>query len=487
MTTPYIEQPPPPAALLFAIRSIGYSFEMAVADIIDNSISAHAKEINIYSEPSSNPFFCFLANGIGMDFDELRNAMQLGSSREQKMISPMELGRYGMGLKSASLSQCRAFSVISKKNDRISAMSFDIDLIEKKKQWLLEVLSEEQYKTMPCYEKLHSLSSGTLVIWRNFDKIECASRKFEETFRKNVSLAKSHVEFVFHRFYEKINIYFNEVRIEKRDPFLLNSYGRQQQGRPLPILLNGHTVLISPYTLPYSNSLTTEEKRLLGNPRSIYDEQGLYLYRNERLIAWGSWFHTEIRSELNKLARVQVDIPSALDDIWMLDVKKASAKIPDKIKEQIRIAVNDSTARSHGTLRHSGLKELGTQNNIWQRIISPDKVSVSYKLNPANPLLLQLRSKLDASELLLLDKFIKQAENFIPKNSIHHDECQDITILNSDDKSMQAKEDELLDLVRGSSHDSSTQIKLLECFLKSQAYEVLLPKKETLLERLLHE
>ncbi len=96
------------------------------------------------------------------------------------------------------------------------------------------------------------------------------------------------------------------------------------------------------YTLPFANTLTTEEKALLVNPKSIYDEQGFYLYRNKRLISWGSWMHMGIRSELNKLARIQIDIPSSLDSMWMLDVKKSSAKIPDSVKDQIKVAVDDS-------------------------------------------------------------------------------------------------------------------------------------------------
>ena len=146
MSIRYIEQPPPPSTLLFAIRSIGYNFEMAVADIIDNSISAHASEVRIFSESSGIPYFCFLDNGTGMTEPELKNAMLLGSSRSQKIASPEDLGRFGLGLKSASLSQCRIFSVISKKDNCINAITFDIDVIERTQKWNIIRLSKAEYK-----------------------------------------------------------------------------------------------------------------------------------------------------------------------------------------------------------------------------------------------------------------------------------------------------------------------------------------------------
>lgn len=483
----FFEQPPLPSSLLFAVRSIGYTFEMAVADIIDNSISAKATSIYIYSEASPNPYFCFLDNGIGMNEQELKNAMLLGSLRFNSANSPLDLGRFGMGLKSASLSQCRKFTVVTKQQRRILGMTFDIDVIEKEQKWIIEQKQYSDLVNVPLFEKLKKQDFGTLVVWEHFDKIENSAKDFDVSFRKYVALAKAHVEFVFHRFYDKVSIFFNEQRIEKRDPFLKDSYGRQQEGRALSIDLDGSVVTITPYTLPYSNSLSIEEKRLLGNPRSIYDEQGLYLYRNERLISWGSWFHTEVRSELNKLARVQVDIPASLDSIWMLDVKKSSAKIPDRIRERIRIAINDSTNRSRGTLRHPGEKEIGERYNVWQRYLAPDTINVTYKLNRDNPILKLLVSKISSSDKVLLETFIHQVESFLPKTNIHHDECQDLRI---NDEYMQTQDqlvEELLTTIKLMSDDFNTREDLLITFLRSQAYSPLLNLKSKLMERLRHE
>ena len=137
----YCEQAPKPAVLLAAIRAIGYSFETAVADIIDNSISAMAKNIRIFSEPSGEPYFAFLDDGTGMTQGELRNALLLGSDRSGKVDAPMELGRFGLGLKSASFSQCRCFYVVTKQGATVNAMSFCLDDVERSGKWRTAVFS----------------------------------------------------------------------------------------------------------------------------------------------------------------------------------------------------------------------------------------------------------------------------------------------------------------------------------------------------------
>lgn len=281
-----VERQFPAKALLTGLRAIGYSFSTAVADIIDNSVSALATEIKIFSDPLiDNPYFCFLDNGCGMSSKELDNAMLLGSNREEKEDCETELGRFGLGLKSASLSQCRVFTVASKKFGKIRAMSFNLDIIEHENKLLLVQLAEDEINGLPHIDKLKKYETGTLVVWTNFDKIEGTAKNFEDSFRTAVADSKKHVEFVFHRFYNQIEIYYNNRRIEKRDPFLLDSIGRQQTGRKTTIDVDGSIITVIPYTLPFANTLTAEEKTLLGNPKSIYDEQGFYLYRNKRLIS----------------------------------------------------------------------------------------------------------------------------------------------------------------------------------------------------------
>ena len=421
---------PPATALINGIRAIGYSFSTAVADIIDNSISAEAKEINIYSDPlAKEPYFVIVDDGCGMNLQELENAMTFGSDRSGKIDCLQDLGRFGLGLKTASLSQCRNFVVISKKFGRLHAMSYELDNIEKTNTWEVQILSDSEILKQPCVEMLDNYKSGTIVIWKKFDRVECNTSDFEESFRSVVSEAKKHIEFVFHRFYNNIKIYFNNKLIERRDPFLSDSE-KTQKGRSRDIYVDNDVITVTPYSLPYANTLNSDQKKLLGNPKSIYDEQGFYIYRNKRLIYWGSWMHMGYKSELNKLARVQVDIPSSLDSMWMLDVKKSSAKIPDKIKEQIRSAIKDSTIRSARVTRFQGIKETQEQHPIWQRINLREGF-VKYEISRDNPLLQTLNEMIGEEEKVLLENILSQIECYLPKGRIQNDNADAINIVNS--------------------------------------------------------
>lgn len=478
-----VERQFPAKALLTGLRAIGYNFSTAVADIIDNSISAEATEIRIFSDPlNQEPYFCILDNGYGMSSSELDNAMLPGSDRENKEDSKLELGRFGLGLKSASLSQCREFTVASKKFGKIRAMSFDLDVIEDSNKLLLKQLSNEEIELLPEIDRLKSFETGTIVIWTKFDKIEGLAKNFEDSFRAAVSDSKKHVELVFHRFYNKIAIYYNEKRIERRDPFLLGSVGRQQTGRTSTINIDGSEITVIPYTLPFANTLTSDEKALLGNPKSIFDEQGFYLYRNERLISWGSWMRMGIRSELNKLARIQVDIPSSLDSVWMLDVKKSSAKIPDKIKDRIRMAVEDSIVRSKRTTKFPGVKEQSQEYKIWDRI-NEHEGKIRYQINRESPAIATLTAALGENEKKLLEIVLSQIECYLPKYSIANDNMDSLTIVNSGaDAEEEHLIDEIVEII--SLCDDDKKVKTFDRLFMVEGYQVLLKRKNEIRRRI---
>lgn len=478
-----VEKQFPVKTLLTGLRAIGYSFSTAVADIIDNSVSAGADTINVYFDPIATvPFFCILDDGCGMNFTELNNAMMPGSDRSDKEDSDLELGRFGLGLKSASLSQCREFIVASKKYGRVNAMAFDLDVIEDCRL-MLKVLDKEEIDSLPYINVLHSYETGTMVVWNKFDKIESTAKSFEDSFRSVVADAKKHVEFVFHRFYDDIAIYFNNKRIERRDPFLLGSFGRQQTGRTTRIPIGGSVITVTPYTLPFANSLTSEEKALLGNPKSIFDEQGFYLYRNRRLISWGNWMRMGIRSELNKLARIQVDIPSSLDEVWTLDVKKSSAKIPDIIKSQIKASVEDSIVRSKRTTRFPGVKEQTPEVRVWDRI-NEHEGKIRYQINRDAPAIVALDRVLGDREKELFEIVLSQIECYLPKYSISNDNMDALTIVNSGDD---AEEERLIKEIETiiSLCDDDTKEDVLDNIFAAENYQKLISRKEEIKRRIL--
>lgn len=478
-----VERQFPAKALLTGLRAIGYSFSTAVADIMDNSISALATEIRIFSDPlADDPYFCFLDNGFGMSRKELDNAMLPGSDREEKEDSEIELGRFGLGLKSASLSQCRVFTVVSKKYGKINAMSFNLDVIEQENKLLLLELSDEEINELPHVADLKKYESGTLVIWTSFDKIEDSAKNFEDSFRSVVAESKKHVEFVFHRFYNQIAIFYNEKRIERRDPFLIDSVGRQQTGRTTNITIDDSIITVIPYTLPFANTLTSEEKALLGNPKSIYDDQGFYLYRNKRLISWGGWMRMGIRSELNKLARIQIDIPSSLDAVWTLDVKKSSAKIPDKIKERIKMAIEDSISRSKRTTRFPGVKEQSVECKVWDRI-NEHEGRVRYQINRSLPAIAALSEAIGENEKQLLEIVLSQIECYLPKYSISNDNMDALTITNSgEDAEEERLIGEIIQIL--AMFDENARAKAFDDIFLTESYQKLYKRKEEIRRRI---
>lgn len=476
-----IHKIPPATSLIQGLRCIGYSFATALSDIIDNSVSAGAKNIKILSDCDVNdPYICIFDDGCGMGRKELDNAMTLGSNREEKEDSETELGRFGLGLKSASFSQCLKLTVASKRTNKINAMRYDLEKIQSKNEWVIDELGDYEIDNLPEIDLLKHCETGTIVIWQNFDKLIEESASFKESFLASISSAKKHVEWVFHRFYDEINIEFNGHRIEKRDPFL-STFPCSQEGRTQTIYVDKEPIVVTPFVLPYANSMTEEHKKMLGDPKSIYDDQGFYIYRNKRLIIWGSWLRMNIRSEFNKLARVRVDIPSTLDSLWMLDVKKSSAKIPDKIKEQLKSSIKDSTIRSKREVRYQGKKESEAQHPIWQRI-DLHNGKVKYVLNKDDSeIYSQLVNTLDENQIRILNAYLDKIEKFIPKGMIVSDSADSIMIVNSnkDDNT-----DDLLEEFMEIVSKAPNQVVAVKRLLEDQSYCILKDREEEIIRRL---
>lgn len=409
---------PEARTLLHGIRAIGYDFATAVADIIDNSISAGAEHIDIYSHPYSpeDSYLIILDDGCGMGLDELKNALRLGSNRDDAVDDISQLGRFGLGLKSASFSQCKRLTVASKKTNRINALRYDLDQIIDENDWLINQLSDEEIAQIPEIDELRKYDSGTLVLWENFDRVEISSGDFEKTFRDLIDTTKKQVEITFFRFWDDIEFKFNGVRIEKRDPFLRNN-PETQLSQPTRIPCGDYSVDIQPYAIPHANKLTNEDKKLLGDTLDLENNQGFYVFRNKRLIIKGNWLRVGIKRELNKLARIQIDIPSGLDEEWSLDVKKSTAKIPDKIKPDVESAISDVVKRSKVTNKNPGKLESAKNNTLWKIIKNPDGTRRIH-LEKSNITIKTFRTTLTDEQKIVFDDILDSIEEMIPKYQI---------------------------------------------------------------------
>ncbi len=218
-----IENAPSPSVLMNSMRSIGYTFKTALADIVDNSISASAKNVYITIPVNdSDLYVTILDDGKGMSRDDLFNAMKYGSDRE---YTAADLGRFGLGLKSASLSQCRVLTVISKNDSEISAFQWNLDSVIQDKKWDCIELESEELADVPCFNLLSTMQMGTLVVWQNFDiAYKKSGGRVREYLSDEMTDAEKHLRLVFHRFlsnkFKPFKIYVNNDPLEPFDPFL---------------------------------------------------------------------------------------------------------------------------------------------------------------------------------------------------------------------------------------------------------------------------
>ena len=412
--------------LVESTRSIGYSFEAAVADIVDNSISAGATEVLIGFQSIEPAWLCIEDNGCGMTAEELENAMRYGSQSSLAQRSENDLGRFGLGMKMASLSQCRTLIVMTKKNGMISAASWDLDYIVQQNNWSLKTFSEDEIQQFPGYDYLMVCESGTVVIWKNFDRLQKEAANFHQDFDEKIDVTRQHLALVFHRFLDAtervgkppLKIYMNGDQVKGIDPFLTKNPATQSLGE-IPLTIDGEKILVKPYVLPIISKIKKSELKTLGGKEELRQRQGFYIYRNKRLIIWGTWFRLVKQNELGKLARVRVDIPNTLDSLWDIDVKKSKASLPYKIKKSLANIVYQTVGKSEKVYRYRGRKVQNDQLvHVWNVI--DDRGTFSYRINKDFPAYKLLENALDEKSQPLLDSFLQILENSFPYGDVYY-------------------------------------------------------------------
>ncbi len=407
--------------LIESMRSLGYSFETAIADLVDNSISANAKNVKIFLTPDDSPKLIIFDDGYGMDSNKLEEALRYGSKGPTEERSENDLGRFGLGLKSASFSQCRKLIVASKQNGKISCYSWDLDVIIEKKGWILLQYGDEEIRKLPKVSMLDEVESGTYILLQNFDRISSSTNDLVKTITNYMNDTIDHLALVFHRFLEDgVKIFVNNNEVVAIDPFLANHKSTQIL-RKQYININNSIITVQPYILPYLNKLTREDIKKVGGKDDLKNNQGFYIYRNKRLIIWGTWFRLIKKEELSKLARIKVDIPSALDYMWGLDIKKSSVSLPDIIKNSLYNVIFESTIKSKNVHEYRGRKVNGDGiNYVWDRIELRDGC-YEYRINKDIPSYQILERSLDSEQFKLLNLFIDNIEKYFPTNSIYLD------------------------------------------------------------------
>lgn len=456
MNSDSVELLPNPSTLIQSMRHIGYTLETALADIIDNSIAANASRISVqYRWNNADPWIAIIDDGCGMSTEEIKEAMRFGGAfSPAHSRSTSDLGRFGLGLKTASLSQCRRLTVISKQSSIISACVWDVDILSNSSspKWNALLPTITVLKEDPVIEKLlprlASISSGTIVVWQKLDNLSATGKKesAENNFSEMMNHASKHVGLVFHRFfvmekgYNVVKVNFNDTAVEGINPFGMAIPSRQE----LPaetITLEGQDIIIQPFVLPHSSKVSKPDYEKYGGEDGYLHNQGFYVYRNRRLIIKGTWFRIIPKTELHKLIRIRIDIPNSLDHLWQLDVKKSNAYPPLPVLTRLKELLPSLSERGKRPYTRRANRTISDVVYIWKREFANNKVS--YVINEEHPfvkkLIIDENGEIDPQKL----SYLRIISGAFPTESFHVDVNNDTrTIVSA------AQQDEMEKAVR---------------------------------------
>lgn len=409
---------PEASSMIETFRAIGYSIETAIADIIDNAITAGAKNIWIdYDWKGSNTTLSILDDGIGMNNEQLIQAMRPGSKNPLEERKSDDLGRFGLGLKTASFSQSRKFTVFSLAKDCNAVFwTWDLDFVNQAQAWKLIRFIPNENK---WFQNLESLETGTCVVWWDLDRLtkdtsednEQAKSKFLEI----MDSVKSHLSMVFHRYMDEgLKIHFRGREIKPWDPFMIGVDGLQSKPETR---LEGGLIRIKGFVLPHRSKLSAQQYSYGKGPRDSWtSHQGFYVYRNRRLLVAGDWLGLFRREVHYDLCRIRIDLPNNFDNDWQIDIKKSIARPPSIYREQISAVAKEVRNQAVEVYRHKGkvLKRKLSSDEyfpFWEERARHGKRF--YKINRSHPLLNQLLS--NSGDLKKdIEKVIQFIEETIP-------------------------------------------------------------------------
>lgn len=418
------EAVPEAASMIETFRAIGYNLETAVADIIDNSISAGAK--NVYVDRiwnGSNTVITIKDDGCGMSSHDIIEAMRPGSQNPLETRSTSDLGRFGLGMKTASFSQCRKLTVLSKKSGYHSAFwTWDLDYVAKTHKWELIRWAPDDY-----VNAIEGQNSGTMIIWTDLDRIISPSTSVDDIVAKQKfsdawARVKAHLAMTFHRFIEnnEITIYWGENEIEAWNPFCLTE--KKTQYFPTDFLYFGsQKAEVKGYVLPHKNNFSSDEsyrkaEGMYGYPAA----QGFYIYRGNRLLLAGNWLNLFRKEDHYKLVRISIDLPNTLDSEWQIDIKKSTATPPLSCREQLRSYALNVRNQGMEVYRHRGKilkKKAGTNfQPLWLEKKKGNKWS--FVVNRDNQLIKNLQEEAKTNPIPAINKLLRIIEESIPTPTI---------------------------------------------------------------------
>lgn len=362
---PEMVNEPDPSRLIHGLRDTGYDFYTAAADLIDNSIAAGADNIHINIELSTDgrKYVYFGDNGHGMDSNGLHNAMKYGAKVRDNLAS---LGKFGLGLKTASSSVCLKYSLISRKNPSqpLLKLTWDLEHVEKENVW--EMLEEKVTSLeKDLFEELCG-ESGTLVVWAKCDRLlskvygEPGGTKEQQAIKNRRAKLIEHCALIFHKYlnpkekeHRTVNIFVNGEKVEYWNPFYPERSEQvlAQKLTILPIQTEDgsiHNASVKAWILPHDKDMTKEEKDKFA--KTSNRGQGFYIHREGRIIHYGGYLGLWRSDDPHwSLFRIEFDFDHNLDEAFRVDVKKSrillDPALEDALKELLTPAYKEAEKR----------------------------------------------------------------------------------------------------------------------------------------------
>lgn len=432
--------PPRAGMLIESLRGLGYTTSTAVADIIDNSISAGARIVDVHIEWAGEDSWIRISDdGCGMDDADLERAMQLGASDPRHARRSDDLGRFGMGLKTASFSQARALTVLSRRAGSEAACL----------RWDLDVLEEISGGDWPMIEGPRPGSegrlragaigaSGTVVLWEDLDRIVTPGFSGDDLLEV-LDTIEEHLAMVFHRLIGtatgQIDLKLNGKRVKPWDPFLMGNMSKRLESLEYS-LIGAPEVRAQLNVLPHKDMFDeTADFEAAAGPDGWTSQQGFYIYRNRRLLAVSGWLRLGERGrqwprdEAHRLARIRLDIPNTMDSEWSINVLKSAASPPVRLRPQLLRLAKEAReiARNvyafRGRLVCDAAQDKGGMPDIWEAVKKRSGVT-AYRLSRQHDL---YRSVMDRAGPLAKDieALLHLVEGTVPVQRIWLDTAED--------------------------------------------------------------
>ncbi len=411
-----IESIPEARLLLMSLRSVGYTEEAAIADIIDNSISADATKIDITFDWDRRRIV-ISDNGFGMDSDSLIKNMRIGSADPGEIRPSKDLGRFGMGMKTAAFSLGKRLTVITKTSNGFANATWDLDEVL---QIGWQLIIQEDDALSEFYGMLGE--QGTIIVIDKLDRLVDKNDigKSKQKFFRILLNTEKHISLIFHRFIEEdgLALTINGNIVEAWNPFIPENRATQELAEEPVYSDDGlHEVTIQPYILPHKTKFASpDDFKKAGGPKGWNYHQGVYLYRNKRLIVYGTWFDFIRKEPAYNLARIKVDISSSDDELWNIDIKKSAASLPlfmrDTMARVIDVATEKSATVYNSRGTYSKNPTIPNLSYVWEQRKTNGKYS--FHINKKHILLKSIRTQLDEEGKDSLSAYLSLVENFAP-------------------------------------------------------------------------